>query len=329
MLKSPQPPSLSRLLDSDEQWALLGDFDALMKAADKQIQAFNNPTDTVEVAKLLNGFARDHLHLFLVGQYKIREIARGISAALESQNETVLFTLTRSFMEHTAALAYQLRALQKAVDEFPKKTDLKAMRATVTQHHKAAQLLYYNEKAEVHVHDMIKVLATRLEAARREYDALCEFVHPNYGSNRLVSSGQLGGGQIRSHAEELGPDLTKTHSLIELCAKLVEDDFNKETTLYLTKIASWIEIACQEGAKLGQVFAVRTAVSGDGRTKETAIVFKRARTHQEALEAFNEFLKSEKLTMLGRRLATVEDGFLYDEVATDKGPLWVKYRIPT
>ncbi len=328
-MKSPHYPSLSRLLDRDEAWVVLGDFDVLMNAADQKIQAFGNPTDAVEAAKLMHVFARDHFHLFLVGQYKIKEIARGISAALESQNETVLFNLARSLVEHTAALAYQLRTLEKAVNEFAKKTEIKSLRATIGQHHKAARLLYYNEKAAVHVHDMIKALATRLEGARSQYDALCEFVHPNYGSNKLVSSGRLGSGQIRSHAEELGPDLSKTHWLIERCAMLVDDDFNKETTFYLTRIGSWIEIACQDSAKLSQVFSVRSAISGDGRTKETAILFKNARTHHEALEAFSEFLKAEKLVMLSRRMVAVEDGFLFDEVATDKGPLWVKYLIPT
>jgi hypothetical protein len=328
-LKDPHHPHLSRLLDRDSAWVLLGDFDALMKAADQKIQAFSTPTDTVEAAKLLHAFARDHFHLSLVGQYKIREVARGITEALVSKNETVLFNLARSLIEHTAALAYQLGILEKAVNEFPKKTEIKALRATIGQHHKAARLLYYNEKAAVHIHDMIKSLAVRLESARSEYDALCEFVHPNYGSNKLVSSGQLGSGQIRSHAEELGPELSKVHWLIERCAILVDDDFNKETTFYLTRIGSWIEIACQDGAKLGQVFSVRGAVSGDGRTKETVVLFKKARTHREAMEAFYEFLKTEKLIMLSRRTAAVEDGYLYDEVATDKGTLWVKYRIPS
>jgi hypothetical protein len=80
----------------------------------------------------------------------------------------------------------------------------------------------------------------------------------------------------------------------ERCAILVDDDFNKETTFYLTRIGSWIEIACHDGAKLGQVFSVRGAVSGDARTKETAVLFKKARTHREAMEAFYEFLKTKK-----------------------------------
>jgi hypothetical protein len=324
-LKSPDHPYLSRLLDRDEAWAQLGDFDALMKAADLKIKSVNSSTDAVEAATLMHGFARDHLHLLLVGQFKIRELARAI---LESQNETVLFNLARSLIEHTAALAYQTSALEKAANEFPKKNDLKTLRTTIEQHHNLVKTLYYNEKATVHVHDMIKALTKYHESARREYDELCEFVHPNYGSNKLVSSGQLGTGQIRSHAKELAPELTKTHRLIEHCAMLADDDLNKKTTLYLMKLASWIDIACQDGAKISQFFSVRSAVSGDGRTKETAFRFIKARTHQEATEAFYDFLKTEKLTMLGRRTAAVADGFLYDEVA-DKGTLWFRYSLPT
>ena len=62
---------------------------------------------------------------------------------------------------------------------------------------------------------------------------------------------------------------------------------------------------------------------------ETAIVFKKARTHREAMDGFYEYLRAEKLTMLNRRLAAVEGGFLYDKVDTDKGPLWVKYKMMT
>jgi hypothetical protein len=46
-----------------------------MNATDQQIQSVTSSTDATEAAKLMHGFARDHFHLFLVGQYKIREIA--------------------------------------------------------------------------------------------------------------------------------------------------------------------------------------------------------------------------------------------------------------
>ncbi|MET3648924.1 hypothetical protein [Phyllobacterium ifriqiyense] len=320
-------PRLSAILDRNDAWERLGDFDALMQEADQHLQSAASQSEAVEVAKLMHAFSRDHYHVFLVGQYKIRELCRGIGAAIESTNETVLFNLTRSLVEHSASLAYQMRILERAVEGFSKKRERKAIEASIGKHRKAVQLLYYNEKASIHVHDMIKALAAQFDTARREYEALCEFVHPNYGSNRLVSSGDLGRGQIRSHGEELGPDLTRVHWLIERCLMLVDDNFNKEIAFYLGRLASWVEIACEDNAQLSQIFSVRVATIGDGLTKETAISFHRARTPFEEKEAFYGYLKANKLIMSGRRLAAVESNFLYDQVMTDKGTVWVKYRL--
>jgi hypothetical protein len=208
-LKVPSHRYLALLLDRDKAWELLGDFDALMKSSDERIQSEDASSEAVEAARLMHDFARDHYHLLLVGQFKLREIGRGIWAAVDSKNEIVLFNLTRAFIEHTAALAYQINALERAVNEFPKKPNLKGLRETVLRHHRGVKKLYYNRRAAVHVHDMIRALSKDYELARREYDELCEFVHPNHGSNKLVSSGELGAGQIRSHAKELGPELLK------------------------------------------------------------------------------------------------------------------------
>jgi hypothetical protein len=76
-----------------------------MKASDQRIQSAVGSTDAMEAAKLIHEFARNHYHLFLVGQYKIRDIGRGICAALDSKNEIVLFNLATAFLEHIAALA--------------------------------------------------------------------------------------------------------------------------------------------------------------------------------------------------------------------------------
>jgi hypothetical protein len=138
-LAIPAHPYLSRLLDRAEAWTLLGDFDGMMKAHDERVRSTDSSTDAATAAILLHDFARDHYHLLLVGQYKIKEIGRGIHAALDSQNETVLLNLTRALVEHTAALAYQLGALEKAVQELPKKPDPKSLRATITRHYKMAK----------------------------------------------------------------------------------------------------------------------------------------------------------------------------------------------
>jgi hypothetical protein len=316
-------------MDRDKLWDALRDFDALMKGAEDRVRSADASAESVKAAQLFYDFARDHFHLLLVGQFKIKEIGRGAVAALDARNETVLFNLARAFIEHTAALAYQVAALEKAVSEIPKRPDIKSLEVVISRHRETAHKLYYNERAGVHVNNMIEALTKRYESAKRDYDDLCEFVHPNYGSNRLVSSGELGTGQIRSHAVELASELDRVRKIIEQCAHVLDDDLSIAATYFLGKIGSWTEIACQDGVKLSQVFSVRSATSGDGRSKETAICFKKARTHQEAIEAFYDYLKFENIVMFTRQTAAVEDGFIFDAVATDKGTIWVKYRMST
>lgn len=306
---------------------MLGNFDRLMQGAEAHIRSVTGSSDAAEAARLMHAFARDHYHLFLVGQYKVRAIARGIGITLEIENDTALFSLVRALVEHTAAMAYQLRRLEAAIEDLPKRTARDQFSAAIERHHRHATALYYNERAEVHVNDMIAALGRYIRDIQSGYDRLCEFVHPNYGSNQLVSSGTLGSGMIGSSFAVLLPELERTHDLIEQCAKLLQIDFNKEVAYHLGKVNSWIEIASKDGVKLSQVFSTRGAVSGDGKTKETALYFQKARTHIEALEAFYGYLENEKLVMRRRQLAAVEDGVLYDTVETNRGTLWVKYSV--
>jgi len=111
------------------------------------------------------------------------------SAALGAGNDTVLFNLARGVVEHTAAIAYQLTALEKAILDIPKRLDLKDLEGAIAGHHKAAKAHYYKERAALHVNDMLKELAKHYSAAKSEYDTLCECAHPNHSSNKLVSSG--------------------------------------------------------------------------------------------------------------------------------------------
>lgn len=322
-------PSLSRLVNREEMWSTLKDFDGLMKEADTRVRSANASVEAVKVAKLLHDLARSHFHLLLVGQYKIKEIGRGALAAFSAHNETVLFNLARALIEHTAAFAYQVAALGTAVSEISRGSEVTTIKSALLRHRQTVHKLYYNERARVHVNDMIEALTTHCELAKHDYHDLCEFVHPNYGSNKLVSSGELGAGQIRSHAAELAPELDRVVETIERCALLADRDLNLMATRLLVKVGSWIEIACQDDIRLSQIFSVRGATSGDGKTKETAIFFKKARTHHEAIEAFYKYLEYKNIEMFDRRTVAVEDGFLFEVVSTNKGTLWVKYRMST
>lgn len=318
-------PNLTHLLNRDEMWNAVKDFDALMKSLNEKVRLASSSGESGQAAKLLLNMAQDHFHLLLVGQYKVTEIGRGIVAALLAGNDSVFFNLARAFVEHTAAIAYQLTTLEKAVLDIPKKPNLDNLKLTIARHHKKAKTLYYNERAAVHVNDMIKELVRHDPASKADYDALCEYVHPNYGSNQLVSSGHLGLGEIRAHVEELGPIRSKAIRAVERCAALINLNLTIQATTHLVRISSWITISSEKGSKLSQVFSTKDAISGDGSSKEMALCFPNARTHFEAMESLYNYLKNKNLDPEARRLIGTENDFMYEQITTKNGTLWVKY----
>jgi hypothetical protein len=177
------------------------------------------------------------------------------------------------------------------------------------------------------VKELIRALEKVYEGASSYYDSLCEFVHPNYGSNTLVSSGDLASGKIGIPPHLLVREIRLARDVIERCAE-IDWELVLSGTRSLTKIDSWIRIAGRGDAKISQLFSLRSADTGDGKTKETAIFFSKARTHREAIEAFYKYIEDEGLEMHGRQQAGIENGFLFDIVSTSDGPLWVKYKVP-
>jgi hypothetical protein len=61
---------------------------------------------------------------------------------------------------------------------------------------------------QFHINDFREALRKDYPDEASVYDTLCDFVHPNYGSNHLVSSGTLGTGTLdrpaSAYAHETG-----------------------------------------------------------------------------------------------------------------------------
>lgn len=332
-MKSGQYPNLSRLIKNDELWKHVKDFDGLLDRSKSRLPADDGASETVKVAHLLHELAFSHFFSTLVFRFKTREIARGILDAETQDNLVVLFNLARAFMEHTASLAFQNGALEKAVAEIEAKQGFEQVDRTIRKHRKIVDKMYYGGEGSpkdvkrLHVNDLLEALVKVDERAAKDYATLCEFVHPNYGSNRLVSSGELSAGSIGIPSKSLIKELSLARDVIERCAAL-DWELVVSGTLHLSTIGNWIAIASGEGAKLSQLFSVRIGHSGDGKSKETAIVFNKARTHYEAIKAFYEYLKEQGISLHQRRLAGVEGGYMFDIADTDRGLLWVKYPIP-
>jgi hypothetical protein len=332
LMKSERYPNLSRLTESDELWQHVKDFDGLLDRSKSRLPVDDGDSEIAKVAHLLNEFATAHFFSTLVFRFKTREIARGILDAESQENLVVLFNLARAFMEHTASLAFQNQALEKAVAEIETKQTFEQFDRTIRKHRKVVDRVYYGgegsprDAKRLHTNDLLEALAKVDQRASKDYATLCEFVHPNYGSNLLVSSGELSAGSIGLPSEAMKNELYLARNVIERCAAL-DWELVISGTRHLSKIENWIDTASAEGTKLSQLFSVRVGHSGDGKTKETAIFFKKARTHNEAIQAFYLYLERQGISLHQRRLAAVEGGFLFDIVLTDKGPLWIKYHI--
>lgn len=325
-------PNLRRLVENDELWHHVKDFGRLLVSSRARLPEEEGGSESVRIAHRLHDLAHGHFFSTLVFRFKTREIARGIFDAEENLNLVVLFNLARALIEHTASLAFQDQSLERALSDIERKQSFEQIDRSIRKHRKIIDQLYYGGDVSpkgvkrLHVNDLLKALTAVDKRAQADYENLCEFVHPNFGSNLLVSSGELLTGSIGIPAESMSEELSLARSVIERYAAL-DWDLVISGTRNLSRIDNWISIASTEGAKLSQLFSVRVAHSGDGKSKETAIHFKKARTHNEAIQAFYKYLEQHGITLHERRLAGVQRGFLFDIALTDQGPLWVKYQM--
>jgi hypothetical protein len=326
-------PHLSKLVDNEELWMAVHDFDRILSNSRQRIPDIQIESAILGIAHELHELAFEHFHLILVFRFKTRELARGIFDAILASNYVVLFNMARAFLEHTASFAYQDQALQRAVVEISSRQSADQIWETIANHRNTTRRLYYGGEGSpiqvnrIHVNDLLKALEKMSENAISHYDSLCEFVHPNYGSNTLVSSGDLASGKIGIHSDLLLAEARLAREIIERYAE-IDSQLVLSGTGSLITISSWVTIASRGGAKISQIFSLRTAHTGDGETKETAIFFNKARTHEEAIKAFYKYIEDKGLTINARQMAGIENGFLFDIVNTSNGLLWVRYRMP-
>jgi hypothetical protein len=235
-------------------------------------------------------------------------------------------------MEHTASLSYQVNELSKVESDLSKQPEGDRILVAIDRHHSMIKKIYYGRGPKdstmesVHINDMRKSLQESYSSEEEDYGRLCEYVHPNYGSNRLVSGGELGTGKLGAvNFDELRDEVAFAETVVERCAAITLDMMvsgSKE----LIKLGSRSKIASAPGARTSQIFSDKVASVGDGMSKETAIYFSKARTDHEAVKAFYEYLKANKLMLLHRRTVSVEDGYLFEIALTDKRNIWVKYK---
>jgi hypothetical protein len=323
-------------LERQAQLSFLNDFDVAMRGRESRLPARGSAWPNSELAWSLYELARSHFFMLRVSCLKLAQLAKGIKGAMTAANPTVQVSLTRSLLEHTAALAFQLQKLAALEEDLSRQNQLSTLNEAIRRHQSVVEKLYSGEpssngatgkRKHFHVNDYRAVLRKDYPEEDRVYDTLCDFVHPNFGSNYLVSSGALGKGPLDRSYGEYVAEIGFANACTRRCLQLA-DEYETSGSALLIKFDSRIEIACDLKERPTTVFSQKgLGHTGDGKTKETAVSFLKARTNQESIEMFYRFLDAQDMKLESRSIAAVEGGFLFEQAHTDKGVLWFKTKM--
>lgn len=168
----------------------------------------------------------------------------------------------------------------------------------------------------------------KTHVVRADYDFLCDFVHPNYGSNFLVTSGTLAEGLIdtpNEHVRNLNILFVKKclrYWLYYKELRLLDANAN-------LKLNSWLQRSQKRGAKASRIFSKKVPkYAGDGKTINTAYSFPSARDKVEEFEMFKVLLKDLKARNYQQSIAKAGESGIVDRIELENGEvIFVKWKM--
>jgi hypothetical protein len=310
----------------------LNDFDDRMAASEKRLYRGDQPTPSQAVARALFEISRDYLFLHRVSEIKIKYVIDGLQRAVEDKNPIVEFALLRSLVEHLAAFCFQVETICQFETQVMGQNSEKKIEEAFVSCRRTLVRLYYGRSfttsaahKRFHVNDFIRSLEKHVTDIAEVYDYLCDFVHPNYGSNLLVSTGTLGSGRLDPPAD------THTEHLSRACVYALRaltkvEDLARSGGAALIRLDNYVVIAMMPHQRVGAIFAQKPLTyQGDGKNKESAITFTKVRTSLEAVDMIYRYLETKGIEITGPQvIGAVEDGFIFDVFHTTQGTLWFR-----
>ena len=264
--------------------------------------------------------------------YKFYLLAKSVIAAINDNNPLSLANNTRSLVEQIAAITYLMESVEKMMSNLKDQGQLKKIDEILNKAEKIINRVYFGQgkgqsngtdyKA-VHINDSLGSLQKEIPDINDLYSVLCEYVHPNFGNNKLVSSGQLGKGKFESID-------VNSESVIEIleCSALVFDFLDQKRVYHpavSVRIYNFVEYFFVKGAKITNVFSQNNSKpTGDGKSQKTALFFKKARNAGEAIQLSNLYFSGNNIEIYGRQNGGIENGYIYDIYNTSNGVFWVK-----
>lgn len=284
-------------------------------------------------AKALEQF----MFVSLVCRRKVDAINQLIRYATEAQNAIALAQGARSLVEHVAVQAEIARAINQFGEQIKGQTEGTKIHDAMSKAEEFLSRCYFGKSPKVersksqqalHIHDCIDTLEGESPGLSDSYDFLCEFVHPNHGSNSLVSSIDLSN-QINSIVTDMSRPETQRMANIVLSALSASEQLENRGHASIALLGFYAQRFRQPNSKVSNIFAARKIKpTGDGKTKETAFFFPGTRDAKEAFELWAQYLENRKIGVRGQKLAAIDGNSAYDLYETTQGQLWHRIEYP-
>lgn len=325
-------------LEKQEKLEVFNDYDSVMKESrqhcHEKVARLEDPLKIV--AGQLFEIADQALFLFFVLKWKIYYLAEALKHAVATANPMSLANNARSLVEHIATFSSVGQKIAKLISDLEGQQSEKKIVGALEVTQSYVQRTYYGTGsrksdggvAAVHINDSLRELKREVPNVNEHYDFLCEFVHPNYGSNQLVSSGELASGHLNPPEDYSRELLDRLRRICSICFIYLRNQVSGHSAGPL-RLHALLELCFVRGANLSKVFAKKQPrPTGDGKSQESAYFFRKARTASEAVEMTYLLLQSEGFESTGpKKIGAVEGGFIYDVFPTQRGDIWFKIPI--
>jgi hypothetical protein len=275
----------------------------------------------------------------LVIKRKIDALLPILGMSIEYRNLIAISQFARALLEHIAALAYLSTQLEKLHSQIQNQSDSKSIEAATQKaeqflvrayHGKSPKLEQNKENQAIHINDAIKSLEVWVADASNYYDFLTEYVHPNSGSNSLISISDAEDTLLSIEGDLQRPD-AKTIAMIsqELLASVSAIELH--TYSHASFIGLLINRAINHELRTENMFVVRQLdVVGDGLSKETPMKVPKARDAFESMQTIMSFFQKKNYEIYSQTIGDMKqiNGYMeiLDIYETSKGRLWVLIR---
>lgn len=333
------PPIFATLLAAIDEYAgtsqklgVLDDFSAHFRPLRKSLTQLpeRKRVHFRQTAERYTTTLERFMFVSLVCRRKIDAINQLILFSINSQNAVALAQGTRALVEHVAVQAEITRAINQLYERIKGQTEGPKIHEALSKAEEFLQRCYFGRSPKIHqnkteqtlhINDCIDALELETPGITNAYDFLCEFVHPNHGSNSLVSSSDIEA-QITSIVIDLHRPEVQRMTETALNTLRSSEIVESKAAASIAKLGFFAHRFMQQGSKISNIFAARKIKpTGDGKSKETAFFFPNTRDAKDSFELWDQYLDNRKIGIKSRKLAAMEGISAYDLYETTQGQL--------